>query len=61
MRVIHKKWAIQIFGERMTISNEEGKVVYEGAKPEEALCTTERLKQLIEVKQKEKKSVSGVI
>ena len=53
MRVVHKKWAIQIFGDRMTISNEEGKVVFEGAKPEDALCTVERLKELIEVKQKE--------
>lgn len=57
MRVVHKKWAIQIFGNRMTISNEEGKVVYEGVKPEEALCTVERLKELIEVKQKETGSV----
>ena len=56
MRVVHKKWAIQIFGERMTISDEEGRVVYEGNKPEEALCTEERLKQLIEVKQKEIKN-----
>ena len=53
MRVVHKKWAIQIFGNRMTISDDRGKVVYEGEKPEEALCTEERLKQLIEVKQKE--------
>ena len=53
MRVVHKKWAIQIFGNRMTISDSEGKVVYEGTKPEEALCTTERLRELIEVKQKE--------
>ena len=53
MRVVHKKWAIQIFGNRMTISNEEGKVVFEGAKPEDALCTVERLKELIEVKQRE--------
>lgn len=53
MRVVHKKWAIQIFGDRMTISNEEGKVVFEGTKPEDALCTVERLKELIEVKQRE--------
>lgn len=53
MRVVHKKWAIQIFGNRMTISDSEGKVVYEGTKPEDALCTTERLRELIEVKQKE--------
>jgi len=53
MRIVHKKWAIQIFGERMTISNEEGKVVYEGKKPEDALCTDERLRELIEIKQRE--------
>ena len=41
----------------MTISDSEGKVVYEGVKPEEALCTVERLKELIEVKQKETRSV----
>lgn len=37
----------------MTISDSEGKVVYEGVKPEDALCTTERLREIIEVKQKE--------
>jgi hypothetical protein len=37
----------------MTISNEEGKVVYEGSKPKEALCTEERLREIIEVKQRE--------
>ena len=53
MRVVHKKWAIQIFGDRMTVSNEEGKVVYEGVKPDVALCTDERLREIIEVMQKE--------
>ncbi len=55
MRVVHKKWAIQIFGERMTISDADGKVIYEGEKPEEALCTEERLRELIETKQREGK------
>lgn len=57
MRIVHKNWAIQIFGDRMTISNSEGKVVFEGKKPEDALCTEERLRQLIEVIQREKTNV----
>lgn len=56
MRIVHKKWAIQIFGERMTISDHNGKVVYEGKKPDEALCTEERLREIIEIKQKEIKN-----
>lgn len=56
MRVVHKKWAIQIFGERMTISDNRGKVVFEGAKPEVALCTEERLREIIEIKQRELKN-----
>lgn len=56
MRIVHKKWAIQIFGERMTISDRNGKVVYEGKKPDEALCTEERLREIIEIKQKEIKN-----
>ncbi len=56
MRIVHKHWAIQIFGERMTISDADGKVVYEGAKPVEALCTEERLRELIEIKQRETKN-----
>jgi hypothetical protein len=46
----------------MTISNSEGKVVFEGKKPEDALCTEERLRQLIEVIQREKtKCIKGNI
>ena len=56
MRIVHKHWAIQIFGERMTISDADGKVVYEGAKSVEALCTEERLRELIEIKQRETKN-----
>lgn len=57
MRIVHKKWAIQIFGERMTISDEDGRVVFEGEKPEDCLCTEERLREIIEIKQKELKNV----
>lgn len=57
MRIVHKKWAIQIFGERMTISDADGKVIYEGEKPNDALCTEERLREIIEMKQREAKNV----
>jgi hypothetical protein len=57
MRIVHKRWAVQIFGGRMTISDENGKVVFEGEKPDESLCTEERLREIIEIKQKELKNV----
>jgi hypothetical protein len=54
MRIVHKRWALQIYGDRMSISDSEGKVIYEGHKPEDALCTEERLREIIEIKQKER-------
>lgn len=54
MRIVHKHWAIQIFGDRMTVSNEDGKVIFEGKKPEDSLCTEERLREIIEMMQKER-------
>lgn len=56
MRIVHKKWAIQIFGNRMSISDESGQVIYEGDKPDDSLCTEERLREIIEIKQKERKN-----
>jgi hypothetical protein len=54
MRIVHKRWALQIYGDKMSISDSEGKVIYEGHKPEDALCTEERLREIIEIKQKER-------
>lgn len=55
MRVIHKRWAAQIYGNKLSISDADGKVIYEGSRPEDALCTEERLREIIEIKQKEAK------
>ena len=53
MRVVHRHWAAQTYGEKMSISDSDGKVVFEGIKPED--CTDEVLKKLIEEKQREAK------
>ena len=56
MRVIHKGYAATTYGERnLTVSDKEGKVVYQTSERNEAMCTENGLRELIEVLIKENK------
>ena len=50
MRVIHKGYAAMTYGEsNLTVSDREGKIIYETDKRNEAMCTENGLRELIEV------------
>lgn len=50
MRVIHKGYAATTYGKsHLTVSDKEGKVVYQTSERNEAMCTENGLRQLIEV------------
>lgn len=58
MRVIHKGYAAMTYGKsNLTVSDREGRVVYQTSDRNEAMCTENGLRELIEVLiRKEKKN-----
>lgn len=56
MRVIHKGYAATTYGEsNLTVSDKEGKIIYETKERNEAICTENGLRELIEVLIRESK------
>ena len=50
MRVIHKGYAAMTYGKsNLTVSDREGKIIYETDQRNEAMCTENGLRELIEV------------
>ena len=50
MRVIHKGYAAMTYGKsHLTVSDRDGKIVYETDQRNEALCSENGLRELIEV------------
>ena len=58
MRVIHKGYAAMTYGKsNLTVSDREGKIIYSTSERNEAMCTENGLRELIEVLiRKEKKN-----
>lgn len=50
MRVVHKGYAATTYGERnLTVSDRDGRIIYETRERNEAMCTENGLRELIEV------------